>query len=131
MEPTVQPGQLPKRVGKDGKARKKPAAPKTKATAPAAKTATASAAIAENSTTDETSVANEAPAEITPTASSAAAASAEREILAVDIERVATRLVRDDAEGARILHELIAWDHYRALAALAAALARGLGIEGA
>jgi hypothetical protein len=50
----------------------------------------------------------------------------EREILRVDIERVAHKLVKTDPAGSRILHSIIVADDHLALAALGAALARGL-----
>jgi ParB/Sulfiredoxin domain len=123
-EPITPPAKVA--VGAGRKARKKPATAK-KATAAAAKTATSTAAaIAKNNATDDY---REVIAETVSSTAGAASAPIEREILAVDIERLASRLVRDDAEGARILHEIIVWDDRHALAALAAALARGLGIE--
>jgi hypothetical protein len=107
---TVQPGQLAKRVGKDGKARKLPA----------------------KRPTDDDMRATKPERDAKKKKEAADAEATWRHVheeTCAKMERLASRLLELDRDGAQALQEAIVYDDRVALRSLERALARGLGLD--
>jgi len=115
-----------KRVGKDGKARKQPA---TKVKVKPDEVVAAAAEVGINKKVIEAHGPQEGVRRIIQNIKRSRAKD-EKEKTAAEIERLASKLIELDRDGARTLQEAIAYDDRVALRCLERALARGLGLDG-